>query len=100
MAARGYLVDPIAVRWGGGAGGLPTEGSFIEASGEGVMVAGVQVDDDALTARIVNLNDSPVTARVRCRAALDGVEVSPSGELGGEALRLGPKAVREIRARL
>ncbi len=98
LAARGYLVDPIAVLWKGGEGDLPTEGSFIEASGDGVMVAGVQLGDDALTARVVNLKDSPVAARVRCMEDLDGADVSPSGELRGETLNLGPKAVREIRA--
>ncbi len=100
MAARGYLVDAIAVRWKGGDGGLAREGSFIEATGDGVMVAGVQVIEDELSARVVNLRDAAVSTRLTCMRELDAATVAPDGELQAGTLRLGAKAVREIKAPL
>jgi len=97
LDARSLLVGPVAVLTDGGDETLPREASFAEARGKGVAIAGVQLEDGELSLRVVNLREKPVTTRLQGLADMEGATVSPSGALKGRSLRLGPKAVREIR---
>lgn len=95
-AARSFLVEPLAVPREAGEGTLPPEASFASAEGESVVLPGMEMTGDCLALRVLNLSEKRVKARIRCLAPLAGTSVLPAGQLEGQSLTLGPKAIREV----
>ncbi|MHB0999779.1 MAG: alpha-mannosidase [Armatimonadota bacterium] len=94
--AQSFLIDPVSVEHSAGTGDLPSEGSFVGADAESVIIPGMQMIGDKLLIRVLQLDNKPVTAGIKSMPSLDGASVSPSGSLSGSKLKLAPKAVREI----
>lgn len=103
MAAQSYLVEPFAVpagskKWSD----LPEEGfSFASASGDKVLIPGVEWRDNELLLRVVNLAADPVRTQLTTLLPLDRAGVAPSGTISPRGvMELGPKSIREVRIRM
>lgn len=98
LAARSFLVDPIAVSTPGQSSGkLPTgEASLVTLDEPNVCIPGIQFKDEGLRVRVLNLGSSPLRARLTGLIRPAGAKVVPAGKLDRDAVILGPQALREM----
>ena len=99
-AAQAFYVEPVAVFCESGDGELAVEGSFLSATGDSVLIPGVQLENGELSFRVVNLESKRVVSRLRSWQSLADATVIPSGKFSNGAIELPPQAVREIRTKV
>lgn len=94
--AQSFLVDAFAIDGPTGMGDLPSEGSFAGVDGDTLMIPGIQMVDDQLQIRMLQLGAKPINAKVHSMVPLANASVSHGGTIKSSKLRMPPRSIREI----
>jgi hypothetical protein len=97
-AARSFLIAPVAVNHEPTQGSLPAQASLLEVDGsDAALIAGSDWENDQLNVRVINLTEEDAEVRFNGLAEAKQCEVLPRGKWNDKRLKLGPRAVRELR---
>ncbi len=90
-AAHGFQVDAFAVPEA-----IPGVLSLLEVESPNCLVEGVELADEGLLARVVNLSSKPVNSPVTGSLKPENARVRPDGKVQDGLLRLPARSVREL----
>ncbi|MHB1458557.1 MAG: hypothetical protein ACYC0V_16735, partial [Armatimonadota bacterium] len=94
--AQSFLVDAFAVDGATGSGDLPFEGSFAGVDGDTLMIPGIQMVDDKLQIRVLQLGEKPVDAKLYSMVPLKNADASHGSVIKCSSLRMPSRSIREV----